>query len=138
MSTNFSAEKEFTKDRQRYINIALSSDKRIQILMLVFIIDSHEEILAGQTGGIISLYKDFPKEIMLDLKAVNMSKDENVIKEFISKYGLKEEDYSLETRSLTLVGSPILMIQPTKMISKFIQDNTIGAVREKKMNELGL
>jgi uncharacterized phosphosugar-binding protein len=75
------AEKEFIKDRQRYINIAINSDKRIQILMLVFIIDSHEEILAGQTGGIISLYKDFPKEIMLDLKAVNMSKDENVIKE---------------------------------------------------------
>ena len=130
MSTNFSAEKEFTKDRQRYINIAINSDKRIQILMLVFIIDSHEEILAGQTGGIISLYKDFPKEIMLDLKAVNMSKDENVIKEFISKYGLKEEDYSYTNFRL--------MIQPTKMISKFIQDNTIGAVREKKMNELGL
>ena len=30
------------------------------------------------------------------------------------------------------------MIRPTKTISKFIQDNTIGAVREKKMNELGL
>ena len=138
MSTNFSAEKEFIKDRQRYINIAINSDKRIQILMLVFIIDSHEYILAGQTGGIISLYKDFPKEIMLDLKDVNKSNDENVIKEFISKYGLKEEDYSLKTRSLTLVGSPILMIRPTKMISKFIQDNTIGAVREKKINELGL
>ena len=129
MSTNFSAEKEFIKDRQRYINIAINSDKRIQILMLVFIIDSHEYILAGQTGGIISLYKDFPKEIMLDLKDVNKSNDENVIKEFISKYGLKEEDYSYSTN---------LMIRPTKMISKFIQDNTIGAVREKKMNELGL
>ena len=129
MSTDFSAEKEFIKDRQRYINIALNSDKRIQILMLVFIIDSHEYILAGQTGGIISLYKDFPKEIMLDLKDVNKSNDENVIKEFISKYGLKEEDYSYSTN---------LMIRPTKMISKFIQDNTIGAVREKKMNELGL
>jgi hypothetical protein len=77
MSTDFSAEKEFIKDRQRYINIAINSDKRIQILMLVFIIDSHEEILAGQTGGIISLYKDFPKEIMLDLKDVNKSNDEN-------------------------------------------------------------
>jgi len=130
MSTDFSAENEFIKDRQRYINIALNSDKRIQILMLVFIIDSHEYILAGQTGGIIPLYKDFPKEIMLDLKAVNMSNDENVIKEFISKYGLKEEDYSYTNFRL--------MIQPTKMISKFIQDNTIGAVREKKMNELGL
>ena len=134
MSTNFSAEKEFIKDRQRYINIALNSDKRIQILMLVFIIDSHEYILAGQTGGIISLYKDFPKEIMLDLKFVNKSNDENVIKEFISKYGLKEEDYSLENNSTNFR----LMIRPTKMISKFIQDNTIGAVREKKMNELGL
>ena len=129
MSTDFSAENEFIKDRQRYINLALNSDKRIQILMLVFIIDSHEYILAGQTGGIISLYKDFPKEIMLDLKDVNKSNDENVIKEFISKYGLKEEDYSYSTN---------LMIRPTKMISKFIQDNTIGAVREKKMNELGL
>ena len=129
MSTNFNAEKEFIKDRQRYINLAINSDKRIQILMLVFIIDSHEYILAGQTGGIISLYKDFPKEIMLDLKDVNKSNDENVIKEFISKYGLKEEDYSYSTN---------LMIRPTKMISKFIQDNTIGAVREKKMNELGL
>ena len=126
MSTDFSAEKE---DRQRYINLAINSDKRIQILMLVFIIDSHEYILAGQTGGIISLYKDFPKEIMLDLKDVNKSNDENVIKEFISKYGLKEEDYSYSTN---------LMIRPTKTISKFIQDNTIGAVREKKMNELGL
>ena len=134
MSTNFSAEKEFIKDRQRYINIALNSDKRIQILMLVFIIDSHEYILAGQTGGIISLYKDFPKEIMLDLKDVNKSNDENVIKEFISKYRLKEEDYSLENNSTNFR----LMIRPTKMISKFIQDNTIGAVREKKMNELGL
>ena len=129
MSTDFSAENEFIKDRQRYINLALNSDKRIQILMLVFIIDSHEYILAGQTGGIISLYKDFPKEIMLDLKDVNKSNDENVIKEFISKYGLKEEDYSYSTN---------LMIRPTKTISKFIQDNTIGAVREKKMNELGL
>ena len=129
MSTNFNAEKEFIKDRQRYINLAINSDKRIQILMLVFIIDSHEYILAGQTGGIISLYKDFPKEIMLDLKDVNKSNDENVIKEFISKYGLKEEDYSYSTN---------LMIRPTKTISKFIQDNTIGAVREKKMNELGL
>ena len=138
MSTDFSAEKEFIKDRQRYINIALNSDKRIQILMLLFIIDANEDILVGQTGDIISLYKHFPEEIMLDLKVVNKSNDENVIKEFISKYGLKEEDYSLETRSLTLVGSPILMIQPTKLISKFIQDNTIGAVREKKMNELGL
>ena len=134
MSTNFSAEKEFIKDRQRYINIALNSDKRIQILMLVFIIDSHEYILAGQTGGIISLYKDFPKEIMLDLKDVNKSNDENVIKEFISKYRLKEEDYSLENNSTNFR----LMIRPTKMISKFIQDNTIGAVREKKINELGL
>ncbi len=129
MSTDFNVEKEFIKDRQRYINIALNSDKRIQILMLVFIIDSHEEILAGQTGGIISLYKDFPKEIMLDLKDVNKSNDENVIKEFISKYGLKEEDYSYTNFRLT--------IQP-KLISKFIQDNTIVAVREKKMNELGL
>ena len=129
MSTNFNAEKEFIKDRQRYINLAINSDKRIQILMLVFIIDSHEYILAGQTGGMISLYKDFPKEIMLDLKDVNKSNDENVIKEFISKYGLKEEDYSYSTN---------LMIRPTKTISKFIQDNTIGAVREKKMNELGL
>jgi len=134
MSTDFNVEKEFIKDRQRYINIALNSDKRIQILMLVFIIDSHESFLAGQTGGIISLYKDFPKEIMLDLKAVNMSKDENVIKEFISKYGLKEEDYTLEINNSTNFS---LTIQP-KMISKFIQDNTIGAVREKKMNELGL
>ena len=134
MSTNFSAEKEFIKDRQRYINLAINSDKRIQILMLVFIIDSHEYILAGQTGGIISLYKDFPKEIMLDLKDVNKSNDENVIKEFISKYRLKEEDYSLENNSTNFR----LMIRPTKMISKFIQDNTIGAVREKKMNELGL
>ena len=66
---------------------------------------------------------------MLDLKDVNKSNDENVIKEFISKYGLKEEDYSYSTN---------LMIRPTKTISKFIQDNTIGAVREKKMNELGL
>ena len=129
MSTNFNAEKEFIKDSQRYINLAINSDKRIQILMLVFIIDSHEYILAGQTGGMISLYKDFPKEIMLDLKDVNKSNDENVIKEFISKYGLKEEDYSYSTN---------LMIRPTKTISKFIQDNTIGAVREKKMNELGL
>ena len=129
MSTNFNAEKEFIKDRQRYINLAINSDKRIQILMLVFIIDSHEYILAGQTGGMISLYKDFPKEIMLDLKVVNKSNDENLIKEFISKYGLKEEDYSYSTN---------LMIRPTKTISKFIQDNTIGAVREKKMNELGL
>ena len=129
MSTNFNAEKEFIKDSQRYINLAINSDKRIQILMLVFIIDSHEYILAGQTGGMISLYKDFPKEIMLDLKVVNKSNDENLIKEFISKYGLKEEDYSYSTN---------LMIRPTKTISKFIQDNTIGAVREKKMNELGL
>ena len=136
MSTNFNAEKEFIKDRQRYINIALNSDKRIQILMLVFIIDSHEYILAGQTGGIISLYKDFPKEIMLDLKDVNKSNDENVIKEFISKYGLKEEDYSTQNEYNSTNFR--LMIRPTKTISKFIQDNTIGAVREKKMNELGL
>jgi hypothetical protein len=134
MSTDFSAEKEFIKDRQRYINIALNSDKRIQILMLLFIIDANEDILVGQTGDIISLYKQFPEEIMLDLKVVNKSNDENVIKEFISRYGLKEEDYTLEINNSTNFS---LTIQP-KLISKFIQDNTIGAVREKKMNELGL
>jgi hypothetical protein len=127
MSTDFSAEKEFIKDRQRYINIALNSDKRIQILMLVFIIDARPDFFLA--GVDISLCKQFPEEIMLDLKDVNKSNDENVIKEFISKYGLKEEDYSYTNFSLT--------IQP-KLISKFIQDNTIGAVREKKMNELGL
>ena len=132
MSTDFSAEKEFIKDRQRYINIALNSDKRIQILMLVFIIDARPDFFLA--GVDISLCKQFPEEIMLDLKDVNKSNDENVIKEFISKYGLKEEDYSLEINNSTNFS---LTIQP-KLISKFIQDNTIGAVREKKMNELGL
>ena len=88
---------EFTKQPERYINLALRSDLKIQLLLSMFILDSIEvdDIFR-------KLFKKIPREILVDLKRLVNSENggENTPKEEIDqlviKYSLNEEDYVID------------------------------------------
>ena len=134
--------KEFDRDPQRYVNLILQSDKRMQMLMMMFIADNIID------GSVTELLRKFPREILLDLKGVNKSKDKEYIKDFISKYSLNESDYSLENYNEFGSSTPehpikfvetIINIKPNDTIKQFVEDNSVANIRQRRLEEeLGL
>ena len=122
--------KEFDRDPQRYINLILQSDKRMQMLMMMFIADNIID------GSVTELLRKFPREVILDSKAINKSKDKEYIKDFISKYSLNESDYSLENYK---EEETIINIKPNDTIKQFVEDNSVANIRQRRLEEeLGL
>ena len=132
--------KEFDRDPQRYVNLILQSDKRMQMLMMMFIADSNEA----------ELLRQFPREILLDLKGVNKSKDKEYIDEFISKYSLNESDYYLSVRedkkypyekgeTFKVIVETIINIKPDDTIKQFVEEWSVANIRQRRLEEeLGL
>ena len=133
--------KEFDRNPQRYINLILQSDKRMQMLMMMFIADN---IISDST----ELLRQFPLEILLDLKAVNKSKDKEYIDEFISKYSLNESDYSVNENKkypydkgevFKVILEYRIDINPNETIKQFIEEWSVANIRQRRLEEeLGL
>ena len=135
--------KEFDRNPQRYINLILQSDKRMQMLMMMFIADN---IISNST----ELLRQFPREILLDLKGVNKSKDKEYIDEFISKYSLNESDYYLSVNEdkkypyekgevFKVIEETRINIKPEDTIKQFVEDNSVANIRQRRLEEeLGL
>ena len=122
--------KEFNRDPQRYMNLIIQSDKRMQLLMFMFIADNIID------GSVTELLRKFPREVILDSKAINKSKDKEYIDEFISKYSLNESDYSLENYK---EEETIINIKPEDTIKQFVEDNSVANIRQRRLEEeLGL
>lgn len=122
--------KEFNRDPQRYMNLIIQSDKRMQLLMFMFIADNIID------GSVTELLRKFPREVILDSKAINKSKDKEYIKDFISKYSLNESDYSLENYK---EEETIINIKPNDTIKQFVEDNSVANIRQRRLEEeLGL
>ena len=122
--------KEFNRDPQRYMNLIIQSDKRMQLLMFMFIADNIID------GSVTELLRKFPREVILDSKAINKSKDKEYIKDFISKYSLNESDYSLENYN---EFETIINIKPEDTIKQFVEDNSVANIRQRRLEEeLGL
>ena len=122
--------KEFNRDPQRYMNLIIQSDKRMQLLMFMFIADNIID------GSVTELLRKFPREVILDSKAINKSKDKEYIDEFISKYSLNESDYSLENYK---EEETIINIKPNDTIKQFVEDNSVANIRQRRLEEeLGL
>lgn len=138
-----SAVVEFTKQPERYINLALRSDLKIQLLLSMFILDSIEvdDIFR-------KLFKKIPREIMVDLKrSVNSENSgENTPKEEIDqlviKYSLSEEDYVIEKKSEAddwkgTSDRYSLFVKNYDYVVKWIE-GAVSALRQEKLTELGL
>lgn len=134
---------EFTKQPERYINLALRSDLKIQLLLSMFILDSIEfdDIFR-------KLFKKIPREILTDLKrSVNSENSgENTPKEEIDqlviKYSLSEEDYTISkiAESDEWKGTPdrySLFVKNYDYVVKWIE-GAVSALRQEKLTELGL
>lgn len=117
--------KEFDRDPQRYINLALQSDKRIQMLMTAFIFDNivNRDVLLKAINMI-------PRQIILDLKNANKLQEQFDIQDFMSKYDLIDSDYSIT------MGSK--WINPNEAIKQFVEDNSVANIRQSRLSELGL
>lgn len=135
--------KEFDRNPQRYINLILQSDKRMQMLMMMFIADNIID------GSVTELLRKFPREVILDLKGVNKSKDKEYIDEFISKYSLNESDYYLSVRdkkypyekgeTFKVIVETIINIKPDDTIKQFVEEWSIANIRQRRLEEeLGL
>jgi hypothetical protein len=132
---------EFNKDPQRYINYALNSDKRIQLLMVLFISDNIHNPRFRDT-----LYEKFNSEIITDIKSALLSSNITELEDFRSKYSLNEEEYTIRKldkkypydKNGEVKQNFTIDIIPDKTISQFIEDNTIEKIREKRLKELGI
>ena len=134
--------KEFDRNPQRYINLILQSDKRMQMLMMMFIADN---IISNST----ELLRQFPLEILLDLKGVNKSKDKEYIDEFISKYSLNESDYFLSSltdkkypndkgEEVKVIVETRINIKPDDTIKQFVEEWSVANIRQRRLEELGI
>lgn len=134
---------EFTKQPERYINLALRSDLKIQLLLSMFILDSIEvdDIFR-------KLFKKIPREILVDLKRLVNSENsgENTTKEEIDqlviKYSLSEGDYTISKTSEAdeWKGTPdrySLFVKNYDYVVKWIE-GAVSALRQDKLTELGL
>ena len=116
-----SAGDELSRDINRYIELMLKSNIKTQFMLFGFILDHIEEWKED------ILYK-FPREVFLDIRSANHLKDEDGIKVMMDKYGIGEDEYSLNgILSLNFEG-----------IAKWIIDNSIRSIREEKLNKIGL
>jgi hypothetical protein len=126
---------EFTKQPERYINLALRSDLKTQLLLSMFILDSI------QVDDIFrKLFKKIPREILTDLKrSVNSENSgENTPKEEIDqlviKYSLSEEDYEILKSTSDRYS---LFVKNYDYVVKWIE-GAVSALRQEKLTELGL
>ena len=134
---------EFTKQPERYINIALRSDLKIQLLLSMFILDSIEA-----DDDFRKLFKKIPREILTDLKRLVNSENsgENTTKEEIDqlviKYSLSEEDYTISkiAEADDWKGTSdrySLFVKNYDYVVKWIE-GAVSAVRQEKLTKLGL
>lgn len=133
---------EFTKQPERYIDLAIRSDLKIQLLLSMFILDSIEvdDIFR-------KLFKKIPREILVDLKRLVNSENggENTPKEEIDqlviKYSLNEEDYVIEkSEADEWKGTSdrySLFVKNYDYVVKWIE-GAVSALRQEKLTELGL
>ena len=134
---------EFTKQPERYINLALRSDLKIQLLLSMFILDSIEvdDIFR-------KLFKKIPREILVDLKRLVNSENggENTPKEEIDqlviKYSLSEGDYTISKTSEAdewkgTSDRYSLFVKNYDYVVKWIE-GAVSALRQEKLTELGL
>lgn len=121
-----SAEDELSRDINRYIQLMLKSNIKTQFMLFGFILDHMEFENKADI-----LYK-FPREVFLDIKYVNLLKNENdhdsILKVIMDKYGIGDDEYSF---------NGILSLN-FESISKWIIDNSISSIREEKLNSIGL
>lgn len=134
---------EFTKQPERYIDLALRSDLKIQLLLSMFILDSIEA-----DDDFRKLFKKIPREILTDLKRLVNSENsgENTTKEEIDqlviKYSLSEEDYTISkiAEADEWKGTPdrySLFVKNYDYVVKWIE-GAVSALRQEKLTELGL
>lgn len=126
---------EFTKQPERYIDLAIRSDLKTQLLLSMFIFDNIEVDENWR-----KLFKKIPREIMVDLKrSVNSENSgENTPKEEIDqlviKYSLSEEDYEILKSTSDRYS---LFVKNYDYVVKWIE-GAVSALRQEKLTELGL
>lgn len=134
---------EFTKQPARYIDLAIRSDLKTQLLLSMFIFDNIEVDENWR-----KLFKKIPREILTDLKrSVNSENGgENTPKEEIDqlviKYSLSEEDYTISKTSEAdewkgTSDRYSLFINNHNYAVKWIE-GAVSALRQEKLIELGL
>ena len=134
---------EFTKQPARYIDLAIRSDLKTQLLLSMFILDSIEvdDIFR-------KLFKKIPREILADLKRLVNSENsgENTPKEEIDqlviKYSLSEGDYTISKTSEAdewkgTSDRYSLFVKNYDYVVKWIE-GAVSALRQEKLTELGL
>jgi len=137
---------EITKQPERYIDIAIRSDIKIQLLLAMFILDNIEidDIFRN-------LLKKIPREILTDLKRSINSENggENTPKEEIDqhiiKYSLSEDEYKIFFKkgfedtpvSFESADRYSLIIKNYEYLLKWIE-GAISDPRQDKLTELGL
>ena len=126
---------EFTKQPERYIDLAIRSDLKTQLLLSMFIFDNIEVDENWR-----KLFKKIPREIFTDLKrSVNSENSgENTPKEEIDqlviKYSLSEEDYEILKSTSDRYS---LFVKNYDYVVKWIE-GAVSALRQEKLTELGL
>lgn len=126
---------EFTKQPERYIDLAIRSDLKTQLLLSMFIFDNIEVDENWR-----KLFKKIPREILTDLKrSVNSENSgENTPKEEIDqlviKYSLSEEDYEILKSTSDRYS---LFVKNYDYVVKWIE-GAVSALRQEKLTELGL
>lgn len=126
---------EFTKQPERYIDLAIRSDLKTQLLLSMFIFDNIEVDENWR-----KLFKKIPREIFTDLKrSVNSENSgENTPKEemdqLVIKYSLSEEDYEILKNTSDRYS---LFVKNYDYVVKWIE-GAVSALRQEKLTELGL
>jgi hypothetical protein len=132
---------EFTKQPERYINLALRSDLKIQLLLSMFILDSIVFKINLEVDDIFrKLFKKIPREILTDLKRLVNSENsgentpKEVIDQLVIKYSLSEEDYEILKSTSDRYS---LFVRNYDYVVKWIE-GAVSALRQEKLTELGL
>jgi hypothetical protein len=134
---------EFTKQPERYIDLAIRSDIKIQLLLVMFIFDNIE--IDDKWNKLI---KKIPREILTDLrKSVNSEKSgQNTTKEeieqFVIKYSLSDEGHTIEKTSEAddwkgTSDRYSFFTNNSDYAVKWIE-GAVSALRQEKLTELGL
>jgi hypothetical protein len=134
---------EFTKQPERYIDLALRSDIKIQLLLAMLTFD-----YINIDDKWSKLIKKIPREILTDFKKSVNSKNsgQNTTKEeieqFVIKYSLSEENYKItktseydECKGTSYRYS--FFINNYDYVVKWIE-GAISDIRQEKLAELGL
>ena len=131
----------FSKKPDMYIDLALRSDIKIQLLLTMFIFD-YIEI----DDELSKLLKKIPIEVITDLRksansemsGQNATKEE--IDEFVIKYSLDKDEHKILTEADDWKGTPdryMVTINDYAYVVKWIE-GAVSALRQEKLTELGL